>query len=55
MLSKVADVIAIFFVVDGKTNKSVAIWYWLMLLPWWKMLNLPRVCMSLADVIANGG
>ena len=53
MLSKEADVIAILFVVDGKTTKSVAILFWLMLLAWWKMLNPPMVYVSLADVIAN--
>ena len=55
LLSKVADVIAILFVVDGKTTKSVAILCWLMLFPWWKMLNPPRVYVSLADVITNCG
>ena len=28
---------------------------WLMLLPWWKMLYPPKVCVLLADVIANCG
>ena len=53
LLSKVADVIAITVCGRWQNHLFSCKLCLLMLSPWWKMLKPPRLCVSLADVIAN--